>query len=222
MSVDAEPMSRTVARRVATGAGALACLALAVTLVLLAIDVSRSDEALASGDVRFRRAPDAPAIWDFDDLLPAAAGRRALGIEDDLAFREALRRLRLGRLEDPIISDPELAIRRNEAQARLEEIVTSDADDATRSRAAGLVGVLGLSRFVYETEERDALLAATVASLRLAIELDPGNVEAKYNLELAYQRGRGLEMTEGSGGANPSPGGSGSKGAGAGQPGSGY
>jgi len=213
---------REVARRVALPMSALVCLALAITLTLLAIDVSRSDEAVAAGDVSFRGAPAAPALWHADGLVSAAAGRRLLGIEDDVAFREALRKLRLGRLDSPSVSDPALAIRRNAAQARLEAIVTGDADAATRSRAAGLLGVIGLSRFVYETEERDALLAATVSSLRLAIELDPGNDEAKYNLELAYQRGRGLELTEGAAGANSAPGGSGSKGAGAGQPGSGY
>lgn len=213
---------RETGRRIAVGATAAACLALSISLALLAIDVSRWNAALASGDVRFRWTPADATLWHVDELVTAAAARRVLGIEDDRAFREAIRALRIARLEDPIVSDPELAIRRNQAQARLEAIVTSDADDSRRSRAAGLLGVLGLSRFVYETEERDALLAATVASLRLAIDLDPGNDEAKNNLELAYQRGRGLRLTEGSAGADPSPGGSGSKGAGAGQPGSGY
>lgn len=213
---------RQVALRLAAAVGALAGLVGAIALLALAVDVSRADEALASGDVRFRRTPERPALWDAEKLFPADAAARILELEDDLTFREALRRLRLGRLEDPVVSDPELAIRRNDAQALLEEIVASGAADPIRSRASGLLGVLGLSRFVYETEEREALLATTVASLRLAIELDPDNEEAKLNLELAYQRGRGYELTESSGGAKPTPGGSGSKGAGAGQPGSGY
>lgn len=213
---------RETGRRMALGAGALGCLALASILVLLAIDVKRSDEALASGDTRFRWTVGDVTLWRAEGLVPGSIGSRLLGVEDDRDFREAIRALRASRLEDPIISDPELAIRRNEAHARLEAIVTSDADHTRRSRAAGLLGVLELSRFVYEADERDALLAATVASLRLAIALDSGNDEAKYNLELAYQRGRGLRLEEGSSGANRSPGGSGSKGAGAGDAGSGY
>ena len=63
-----------------------------------------------------------------------------------------------------------------------------------------------------ETQEREVLLSSTVASLRLAIALDPSNDEAKHNLELAFQRGRGYQLTEGSGGANPTPGGSWSQG----------
>lgn len=212
----------TIVRRIALAAGALACVALAVTLTLLAIDASRWDAAFTSGDVRFRGTPADERLWRPDELVPFDAGRKALAVQDDIDFRKAVRALREAELEDPVISDPEVAIRRNEAQARLEAIVTRDTDDSRRSRAAGLLGVLGLARFVYETEEREALLSATVSNLTRAIALDPGNDEAKYNLELAYQRGRGLELTEASAGSNAAPGGLGSKGAGAGQPGSGY
>ncbi len=74
--------------------------------------------------------------------------------------------------------------------------------------------MLGLARFVYETQDREALLSGTISNLALAIELDPSNAEPKFNLELAYQRGRGLELSEAAAGSNPSPGGSGSQGAG--------
>ena len=212
----------SIARRIALGAGALGSVALAVTLALLAIDASRWNEAFESGDVRFRVMPADERLWRPDELVPFSAGRDVLGVQDDVDFREAVRALREAELEDAVVSDPEVAIRRNEAQARLEGIVARDADNSRRSRAAGLLGVLGLARFVYETQEREALLSATIANLTLAIALDSGNDEAKYNLELAYQRGRGLELTEASAGSNAAPGGQGSKGAGAGQPGSGY
>ncbi|MBA3402871.1 MAG: hypothetical protein H0U05_12910 [Actinobacteria bacterium] len=212
----------TAARRLALGAAALGCIALAVTLALWALDVSRWNDAFVSGDVRFRVAPEDERLWRPAELVPLDAARRLLAVQDDVDFREAVRALRQAELEDPVISDPEVAIRRNEAQARLEAIVVRDSDDSRRSRAAGLLGVLGLARFVYETQEREALLSATIANLTQAIALDPSNDEAKYNLELAYQRGRGLELTEASAGSNAAPGGQGSKGAGAGQPGSGY
>ena len=212
----------TVARRTALAAGALVSLALAVLLGLLAMDVSRWNDAFASGDVRFRSSPGNPRLWQPRELVPFDVGRKVLAVQDDVDFRQAVHALRTAELDDAVISDPEVAIRRNEAQARLEAVVVRDADDKRRSRAAGLLGVLGLARFVYETQEREALLSATIANLTLAIALDPGNDEAKYNLELAYQRGRGLELTEASAGSNAAPGGQGSKGAGAGQPGSGY
>ena len=213
---------RELGLQVLLTAGALGCLALAATLSLLAIDVSRWSGALDSGDVRYRATPADARLWKPDVLVPLGAARKLLSLEDDIDFREAVRALRESQLDDAVVSDPEIAIRRNEAQARLEAIVASGMSDSRRSRAAGLLGVLGLTRFVYETQEREALLSPTVANLTLAIALDPGNDEAKYNLELAYQRGRGLELTEASGGANPAPGGQGSKGAGAGEAGSGY
>ena len=212
----------SVARRIALAAGALLSIALAVLLALLAIDVSRWNDAFAAGDVRYRSTPADERLWQPSELAPADLGRRALAVQDDVEFRQAVRALRTADLEDAVISDPEVAIRRNEAQARLEAVVVRDSDNARRSRAAGLLGVLGLARFVYETQEREALLSATIANLTLAIALDPANDEAKYNLELAYQRGRGLELSEASAGSNAAPGGQGSKGAGAGQPGSGY
>jgi hypothetical protein len=209
-------------RRIVLAVGALGCLALAAVLAVLAVDVARWTDAVESGDVRFRSAPEAARLWQADEIVRFSAARRALGIDDDIDFREAVRAMRLAGLDDPVVSDPEVAVRRNEAQARLDAIVAADADDSRRSRAAGLLGVLGLVRFMYETQEREALLAETVSNLRLAIALDPGNDDAKFNLELAYQRGRGLEVAETEAGENAAPGGSGSKGAGAGQPGSGY
>ena len=176
----------------------------------------------ASSDVRYRVAPADPDLWSSSTRVPFPAAADLLGIDDDLAFRRALRALADARLDDQVISDPELAVNRSEAQARLEAVVTGDGDHVTRSRAAGLIGVLGLARFVAETEGRGPLLSATLASLQLAIGIDPENGEAKYNLESALQRGRGLEVTEGQAGTDPAPGGSGAKGAGASEPGSGY
>lgn len=213
---------RELIRRVATAVGALVCMVLAAGLALLAADVARERDALVAGDVRYRVAPGDLALWSAQTRVPFPGAADVLGTEDDVAFRRALRALAAARLDDPIISDPELAISRNEAQARLESVVTGEGDHVTRSRAAGLLGVLGLSRFVSETEGRGPLLSSTIASLQLAIGLDPENDEAKYNLESALQRGRGLELAEGSAGSDPAPGGSGAKGAGASEPGSGY
>jgi hypothetical protein len=217
-------MSREGVRRAVLAGGAAVCLLLFIVLVLVAVDVTHSERALRAGDIRYRVSADDEALWEQNTLVPGDVARRLLGVGDDIAFRQALRSLRLAHLDEPIVSvsDPEVAISRNEAQALLEAIAAAGGDRARRSRAAGLLGVLGLARFVTETQDRDVLLSSTVASLRSAIALDPENDEAKHNLELAFQRGRGYQLTEGSGGANPAPGGSGAKGAGTGEPGTGY
>jgi hypothetical protein len=205
-------------------AAAGVCLVLSVVLVLAAADVVGWERALRAGDVRYRASAGDDTLWERNALLPVDVGRALLAVDDDIEFRQALRSLRLAHLDDPIVSvsDPEVALSRNAAQVRLEAVAAGDDDPVRRSRAAGLLGVLGLARFITETEQREALLSSTVASLRLAVALDPTNDDAKLDLELAFQSSRGYQLTESSGGANPTPGGTGSKGAGAGQPGTGY
>lgn len=213
---------REIAWRAGLGAAAVLCLALAVLFALLAADVARWNDAFAKDDVRYRVSPEATDLWQPEQRVPADAARGVLGASDDVAFRQAVRALRLSNLDAPSVSDPRLALQRNDAIARLEAVVAAERDRARRSRAAGLLGALGLARLSYETQDRVAVLQGTVASLQYALALDPDNDEAKYNLELALQRGRGIQLSEGAGGTNPTPGGSGAKGAGAGQSGSGY
>jgi hypothetical protein len=215
---------REKVRRGLLAAGALLSLVLAVVLVFVAIDVARWNDAIRVDDVRYRQNPNDPTLWRIHALAPFGLAGRILSVDDDVQFRLALRALRGAHLDDPTayISDPRIALRRNEAQARLEAVVARDPLRSRRSRAAGLLGVLGLARFVTETQDREALLSSTVLNFRRAIDLDPSNDEAKVNLELAYQRGRGVQINENASGQNPSPGGSGSRGAGAGQAGSGY
>lgn len=215
---------REIVERSLVGLGAVVCLVLAVGLGLLALDVARSEAALAEGDVDYLVAPETPGLWRASTLVPRDAAGSLLATSDDVELRRAIRAVRLARLDDPTVSlsDPQVALLRNDALARLDALVAGDGDTKERSRAAGLLGVIGLARLVSEAQDRVAVLSATVANLQLAIALDPDNADAKYNLELALQRARGLQLTEGAGGQNPSPGGTGSSGAGAGDPGSGY
>jgi hypothetical protein len=215
---------REIVERSLVGAAAVACLLLALFLGLLARDVSASRSALSGGDVAYRISPAKTGLWRTKTVIPVDLAVRLIGTEDDVEVRRAVRSVQLARLDDlsVSVSDPRIALLRNDAQARLDAIVAGARDPKQRSRAAGLLGVIGLARLVSESQDRLALLSATVANLQLAIALDPSNDEAKYNLEVALQRARGLQLTEGAGGQNPSPGGSGSTGAGAGDPGSGY
>jgi hypothetical protein len=215
---------REIVERCAVGVAAAVCLLLALGLGLLALDVSRSRDALSSGDVEYRIAPDTAGLWRASTVVPFDLATSLLGTGDDVDLRLAVRSVRLARLDDPraSVSDPEVALLRNAAQVRLDAIVAGSSDPTKQSRAAGLLGVVGLARLVTETQDRVAAVAAAAANLQLAIALDPSNDEAKYNLEFVLQRSRGIQLTEGAGGQNPSPGGTGSSGAGAGDPGSGY
>lgn len=209
--------------RVALGAAAVVAVVLAVFLAAVAVDVARTRDALGAGDVRYQAGSTDRELWTASTIAPTALSRAVLGLQDDAEFRRALQAVRDAELDDRTVSDPRVALARNEAIVRLEAIAaTPRYGRVRRSRAAGLLGVLGLSRLHTEAQDPAAILEATVDTLRLALELDPANDEAKFNLELALTRGRAMQLAEAGGGANPSPGGSGAKGAGSGDPGTGY
>jgi hypothetical protein len=209
-------------RRIAFTAGAIVCLVLAAGFFAFATDVGQWRSALRVDDVRFRTSPEAEDLWQPDETLPKGIAAAVLGVRDDVRFREALRMLRLSRLDLSATSDPRLALARGDARARLQEIAGSSGDRGIRSRAMGLLGVLSFASALADSRDQFVHIQDAIATYQSAIDLDPTNDEAKANLELALQRGRGLNPSESGGGANPSPGGSGAKGAGAGDPGSGY
>jgi hypothetical protein len=201
--------------------GTLVCVALTALVALLAVDVSRWGDALRTDDVRYREAPGAGDLWNPDALLPVAAARSGLGVDDDVAFRRAVRALRLGKLEETRTSDTKVLLQRAEAQARLEAIAAAD-DPARRSSAMALLGVLFLATPVTNPTDQAAALQAAVTNLQKAIALNPDNDDAKFNLEFALrQRSAGLSLR---GGAAPNPSGSPNtaKGAATGSSGSGY
>jgi hypothetical protein len=219
---------RARAKQGALLAGGLACLVLAALLALFAVDVARWRGEFASGDVHYLAFPGDPRLWRPPAVAPRDAAETLLGIEDDLAYRNAVRSVRIGRLEDPTVSDPRLAILRTDASVRLESVVLSDPHPERRSVASNLLGVLSIVAFNAQgaggggAPDRSELLLNSIASFRQAIELDPDNADAKFNLEALLQRGAGLLPTEAAGGKRPQAGGRGSRGAGAGEPGSGY
>lgn len=205
-------------------AGAAACLALAVLLALVAVDVARWRSTIPADDVRHAAGVPVPDRRQ-STLAPFRAVERLLAIEDDLAFRRMLRLLRASRLRDVTVSDPVLAVRRTELTEQLESVVVRNPDPALRSRASNLLGVLALVAWGSgggNQQDRSELLLGAIASFEQAIALDPENDDAKVNLQLLLGRGAGLVPMEAAGGKNPSPGGRGARGAGAGTPGSGY
>ncbi len=207
---------------------AAACAILAAFLGLTAADVARWRDTVPADDIRFRVGSGGAKLWRPETLAPFGAGKRVLGLEDDLAFRYMLQDLRSSKLRDATVSDPTLALARTATAEQLDSIVVHDPDLKLRSRASTLLGVLSVATWnstptggVPGQDQSDLLLSA-IASFEEAITLDPENDDAKYNLQLLLVRGSGLLPSEATAGKNPLPGGRGSRGAGAGEPGSGY
>jgi hypothetical protein len=75
-----------VTRRLVAAAG---LLGIAAVLVLFARDTWHWQRAVHDADARAALAPISPAAWKADTALPAGLTRRLLGLDDDVAFRQA-------------------------------------------------------------------------------------------------------------------------------------
>ena len=201
---------------------ALACVLLlaAVAIALLAADVRAQSDALSAGDARYAGAPGR-ATWSASTLLPDAVSGTLLGVDDDLAARQALRRFRAtafrrGRLDNAV----DVASDRADAEVALAGVARSHDPDKA-SQALTLLGVLAFGDFARSGRNSAGLAEAAVSYFDAAVRLDPDNGAAKYDLELALKAliARGVRIGPGSGAGVGS---SGRRGGGSGVPGHGY
>lgn len=196
-------------------------LAAAVVVALLALDVHAWSDAMHAGDARYTEAPRS-ASWTARSLLPFDAGRRLLGVGDDIAARRALQRYeaavsRRARLDDA----GDVAAARAEAEIDLGTVARS-SDAARSAQALTLLGILGFGDFARGGGGSDVGSAeAAVASFDAAVRTDPSSEAARFDLELALRAlaARGVRVGPGSGNATGS---TGRRGAGGGLPGRGY
>lgn len=169
-------------------AAALLTLPAAAALVLLAVDVLRVPQELAAEDVRFEAAPRLPRpLWDDVGALPGEAGRRLLGIEDDLGYRRLIAvfaRVQPGRVQ---IRGPELEALSGQAQLEVTLAARRETEARRRSQLLNLLGALTFARTTTDPAERDTILRTGIGAFRTAVELDPDNADAKRNLELALR-----------------------------------
>jgi len=173
-------------RRHVVGAfGVVVLFAAAAFLAVLAADVVRAERAVEQGDARFGAVTGRQGMWDADTTLPQRLTRRLLGLDDDVAHRAAVQRFRLARPRQPVQQFSQLAVRAGADRALAR--ATREQDDP-RHRAAlhNLRGALALEEARLGSDSAPSIRRA-VTQFRLAVELDPGNEDAQYNLELALR-----------------------------------
>ncbi len=175
--------------RVLLLAGAAVCAAAAVLVAVLARDIGRQQTAIRAGDVAATGTPAAGDPWALDEALPFSPARNLLGVADDLAYRRAALLFRRAYTRDPELEQsPDGAAARLVAETALAHEIRTDSN---RTRASAASNLLGILAFV------DAAAAATgdnsversVFEFQDAIRRDPGNEQAKANLELSYRQG---------------------------------
>jgi hypothetical protein len=200
---------------------ASAALVLAALLALVGVDALRWQDTLAEGDARYSANPAGePELWVHHEALPASPARRLLGLDDDLAYRRAVRLYSQSRPGEPVANNPRREILRADAQRALVAVSRSDPDPKRRAQATMLVGLLAVGRgdFFVSPEERLQVLRGAIGSFQVALELDPENSDAKRNLELLLADAGGPSA----GATDPGQGSSQGRSTGAGRSGSGY
>lgn len=169
---------------------ALAVLAVPVAalLIALAVDVFRVGGGVADDDVRFQARPGLPSgLWDGVGFLPRGIARKATGLDDDLRYRRAawlFSRVQPGKV---IIQGPELEALRGSAQTKLTDASRAEESAARRAQLLNLLGVLGMDRFAADPANRANIIRSAVDTFQSAVETDPENADAKFNLELVLR-----------------------------------
>lgn len=157
-------------------------LALALVAALVARDAAAVQRAFDRSDLAFEAQPSAERLWKIDARIPLV--ERSLAIEDDLVYRRALRAYAVDarRAENPYdFSRPAF---RAEAQATLGSAERSGLAAPLRSKAAMLQGVLTFEESIADPVNGSNLVRRALGDFTRAIQIDPSNEEAKYNLEL--------------------------------------
>jgi hypothetical protein len=170
---------------------AIVALPFAIAIALFAVDVLRTPGWMSADDAHFRSAPlrGSEGLWNESGVIATRARLRALGMSDDLDYRRTVgrfERLQPGTADQVI--DPAQESRWAKLQFDLTAGSRENPDVQRRSELQNLMGVVLLARFLYASpDERSNLLTNAIGSFRSAVELDPGNDDAKLNLELALR-----------------------------------
>jgi len=198
-------------------AAAIALAALAVLAALLAADVRAWPAALASGDAVYAVAP-ARAAWTPSPRLGGTA-ESLLGLQDELAFRQALQLYREGAGATQSL-DNALDVQGLRAQAA--NALAGPAASGDAARASQARTLLGLLAFNASSSGAGASQAdAAISDFTDAVRVDPADAAAKFDLELMLRltaaHGTRVGPGQGSGFGR-----TGRRGAGGGVPGGGY
>ena len=194
--------------------------AVGVVVMLLAVDVGRWNTTFAHDDVRFKFQPTRADLWQPDEIVPFHLAKRMLSIDDDLFYRETLRHFYLAQPRANKWEHTNIDAVRSEATVALAAYIREGKNQARRSQAANLLGILGLALAATDDPgQRLRFLLFASREFRGALTFDQSNEDAKFNLELALRLLK-QQPTSTGGGASHGPGRGG--GAALAKPGSGY
>ena len=176
-------------RRWLVPAAAVLCVAVAIALVLFAVDVLRVGDSVTEDDVRFQARPTLQAgLFDDPGFLPAAVAAKAVGLEDDLRYRRAVwLYARANPSNTSVYLTPVQEALRASLEPKLIDASRAETDPKRRSRLLNLLGVVAMSRYAVDPGDRSNTVRAAIDSFTNAIKADPTNADAKFNLEIVLR-----------------------------------
>lgn len=179
----------THVRRHLPGFLMLVCIAVAIVLVLLALDARSWDRTVSRDDLRFRALPAHVGLWRPATTLPGDPAAALLGTGNTIKYRRALQLFWYSRRGANPETRQDLPTLRAAAQRELQDLMVHGRDEAQRSLAANLLGVLTVTTPVARQDQGaiTQILKRSTGYFQRAIALDPGNADAKQNLELVLR-----------------------------------
>ena len=167
---------RELTRRIVMAAGAGVCLLLSIVLVLAAADVVGWERALRAGDVSYRASPGDDTLWEKNAILPVDVAADCW--RSTTTSRSGKLSARCGSPIWMTRSSPSPIRRWRSAGTRPRSASRQSSQETTTLLDARVPRVSSVcrARAIHHGDPgAEVLLSSTVASLRLAIALDPSN-----------------------------------------------
>jgi hypothetical protein len=199
---------------------ALILLLLGVFAILLATDMRNWRNTFDSGDTAYAQLPSS-AQWSTATSLPFSLAEKILGVQQQLSFRLAAQSfVALHAAGNGVDNGYSESRARGGLEATLLQLAQGH-NAVLDSQAENLLGILAFADSQQNGSSGPAPVDRSVADFQAAVQLDPGNEDAKFNLEwlLRELEAKGERAGATSAGVGPTKG---HQGANGGTPGRGY
>lgn len=172
---------------------------LAAALAALAVDVLLVPGRIAADDARFHAAPlRQQDPWADPGLLPWRPAERALDVGDDVAYRRTIwlyRQVQPGVVEIAGPNQPLLEALRGKAVSEVATRSRLEPDPIRRAQLLNMHGLFTFARYTsFSASDKERLLREALGTFRNAVRLDPGNADARANLELILREAQGVGL----------------------------